>query len=893
VLRISISVLAASLREFTRLIAIATLVVASVLVAGAVAVGATDVARPSDAEFLAGLRQRRLLTLAEQYCRDELARSDIDEERRAALTIELSRTLAEQALAAPPAQRGPLWDHARQTCSDYLQRAPQSPRRLLVRLQQALVQLAEGELARQQAEVVGAGEKPFEPARQGLRRAIRELEALQTASTDALRQQRQRGPNPNEPDPLTVDELASLERSVAFYLARARANQALCYGRDSADRINSLSAALEEFSRLATLDVADGIIWQSRLEEIICLRLLGQLDDARVHLEKLLADAPPPPIAARGQAEQIRLALRLGQEDAAVQQAEAASRAADRSAEFVSAELDLAVLEAYLAAHGSAARAGRRSQEDQWQQRSVDQVARIDRRHGPYWMRRAETMLAGRISGRNANSATLRRAAESYYRGGQLQKAIETYDAAARQAADRGDARHALALSLSAAAVENQEGHLDEALRRLRESALRWSDDPRAAEAHRQAIVAATALVRRAPTDRRRQALDRYTALLAEHLARWPTAGSTDQIRLWLGQLHESQREWPQATDAYRAVRPDAKEHEEAVRSAIRSYRTWLGGRADHANQDHKDHNGHATATTDEVARKAVAFLLAEINAAGDQAGVSNDQAAAAVDPLARDCAEAAAEIDLRFADSPKFSRAAGLLTAVLDNLLHDQQASSVALAQVRALLACALAGQNRLDEARTEIAKISADQLRPLMALVSDLGDLVKRKNASSGDAPPVQPRQLAELMLEVIGRIESGSPRLEPTDTRQLASARVTALTLAGRRDEALRTYAELIAAYPQSGDYREARARLLMDTSDAAELREALGAWRDIQRKSHRGSARWFRARLATAEALLRVGNKEEAARIVRLTRVLYPELGGEATKKDFLRVLNQSE
>src|ERR1041385_1616152 len=62
-----------------------------------------------ESRFLNGLRERRLFELAESYCRRELAEAYVDRQRRAELTIELSRTAIESALYAKPPRRDELF----------------------------------------------------------------------------------------------------------------------------------------------------------------------------------------------------------------------------------------------------------------------------------------------------------------------------------------------------------------------------------------------------------------------------------------------------------------------------------------------------------------------------------------------------------------------------------------------------------------------------------------------------------------------------------------------------------------------------------------------------------------------------------------------------------------
>ena len=94
-----------------RLLCLALLAIAA---AGPVGVARAD---REDEVFLDGLRQRRLFSLAETFCRERLAEPDLGEAERAELVIELAQTKAQHALNTAPADRGPLWQEARQVAA--------------------------------------------------------------------------------------------------------------------------------------------------------------------------------------------------------------------------------------------------------------------------------------------------------------------------------------------------------------------------------------------------------------------------------------------------------------------------------------------------------------------------------------------------------------------------------------------------------------------------------------------------------------------------------------------------------------------------------------------------------------------------------------------------------
>ena len=140
-------------------------------------VAASAVVAADDQQYLDGLRARGLFELAERYCTDRLASELTSESQRADLTIELSRTFAAHALAAPPAEAPRLWEQAQQTAERFAVLHPSDPKLILVKVQGALALAVQGEAARAASEGPHAPESP-EAARGVLRRAIAELDKL-------------------------------------------------------------------------------------------------------------------------------------------------------------------------------------------------------------------------------------------------------------------------------------------------------------------------------------------------------------------------------------------------------------------------------------------------------------------------------------------------------------------------------------------------------------------------------------------------------------------------------------------------------------------------------------------------------------------------------------------
>ncbi|MEX0586865.1 MAG: tetratricopeptide repeat protein, partial [Pirellulales bacterium] len=104
-------------------------------------------------------------------------------------------------------------------------------------------------------------------------------------------------------------------------------------------------------------------------------------------------------------------------------------------------------------------------------------------------------------------------------------------------------------------------------------------------------------------------------------------------------------------------------------------------------------------------------------------------------------------------------------------------------------------------------------------------------------------------------------------------------------GRAADAVRQWKTW--ADKRSGDARAQRTygELLLAIGDAEALRLALERWRFVERRTPPGATEWFRAKYWIAICHERLGDKQQAARVVTVLAELHPELGGPALKGKF--------
>jgi hypothetical protein len=801
--------------------------------------------------FLEGLRQRRLFTLAETYCLDRLSDSSLPDARRAELVVELSRAFTEHALHSTPTAAEPLWKQALEVTNEFGRRSPESPWLVLVRTQAAIVLLARGEQARQQSEVAPQNQQPLEDARGYLRLAVRQLE--DTREEVAKQVLRTRGGGDDRQP--TREQLLALDRNLAFQLARAYRNQGQAYAAGSPDRANSLSKAVELLTPLAQLTQADPLVWQARLEEVLCHRLLADAATATRRLDALLAQKEAPAeVMLRARAEQIRLALAMNRLDIALQ----TSRAGRTLDGQTSSDLELAALEAFTAAWRFAEQDKQAAEARQWQEQATQLIGEIHQRHGPYWSRRGEALLAGQVTTSTAppsNLDLLVRAAESHYRSGQMDAALAAYERAQSFAMEQKQPQRAFELGYAAATIEHERKAHRAAADRYRKLALAMRQQPKAGEAHLLAVYnAAEEAKRHEPVT-----LDEYAALLDEHLQIWPTGSTADQARWLVGRLKEHQGDWPAAIAAYGRISPEHPQFAAAVEAVARGYAQQIE-RARSAGQPTQQ-------LVTQAARYFEGLFLDDANRLPERWS-----------PVQRSAASSAARIWL-LATPPDYDRAERIVRAALGDA-GDAEASWKSA--MTGLLIAAAAGQGRVAAARQLMSDIATAGPPELLALLDSLSQLTSA-------APPASRRELAALASEVARFLSPRRSELPPAGQAQFDRLEAQSLADAGQSAEALRRFAQLARAYPRDGQVQEQYALLLVEAGDKPSLETALAKWREVEQRSQPATPRWFRAKYYLALAHEKLGNKEHAAKIITLTQVLHPDLGGPELKARFQDLL----
>ena len=784
--------------------------------------GRQGLAEPSDKSFLSGLRSRRLFSLADRFCRERLASNDLSAREEADLTVELIRIRAEQAVHARPDDRAAHWRAARQVAADFGNRRPPHPRGLLVRVQDALTPLARGQLARQESEVAADPQPLQDAARRDLREAVRLLEDIDKELVQAI--VRAAG-NRNDNTLLSSEELFSLQHHVQYQLGRAQRNRALCYAPGSENWLATLTAATEQLARpLSQLTPADSLWWTVRLEQIRCHRLLKEYAQADRLLREFLAAGPSVDARWAAVAEAARLRLALGRAEEGL-----STLASTDSMAIAPADVDLARLECLLALWEAADKQNDKDKAQQWQRQAVRQVAVLEQQHGPFWGRRGELLLV-RHGGRGAaNLDVLERVAANFYRKGQLNEAIDAYEQAALRAAESQQTGVAFGFGYKAALIDQQRRMYADASRRFRQIALRWPRQADAGKAHLLAVWNMAQVARADP-----QRMDDYREILEEHLGSWPGGPSTAQAAQWLGSLHESGRRWREASAAYSQTPVGAPRSAAALRGAVRCWKSQLA-------QLRTNNRPYAR-----EAQRATAWLEGWVLG-------SDGRLPERWSDAARLAALEAASLHLQYT-AKGHARAEQLLRA---GLQATPAAPDDWKAAAEGLLVVAIAGQpGRAAEARGLVTQLGGGKPEKLLEVLRGLDRI-------AGGAPGGASSEVAQLQLELVRQIDVNRAQLSAEAQTELD--RVQARALGASRDKRLAAapLRRLADNHPRDATIQLAYGRFLSRGEGRKELLAAAEQWRRIAAGSRKNSPRWWEAKYAVAESLLRAGDAQDAA------------------------------
>jgi TolA-binding protein len=762
----------------------------------------------------------------ERYCRERLKDPQLPADARAALVAELAGSLAQQASAAgEPAEADRLWGEADRVLADFLKDHPAHPRGLLLRRQRLIYAYTRGETTRQQAEVL-ADDARLARARAQLERA----ETLALELDKAVR--RQLDAYTAKQSAVPFEQLVALSNDTPLRLAQVRLSLALTHPLRSDERARLLAAAEEGFAFYTRAGYSeDEVVVRGYLGLAEARRLRGEYAAALQALTPV-EESPRTPARFKDEAVALRMNVLLDQG-----QPQAARRLVQGRLKL-SPEMALALVHALLLEARQAAARGDRPAAARLQAAALERIDLGEREYAGGWGLRAGVLLGRHgdpeLLGDDLPAAV--RLAESLSRASKPTESARAFAAAAALARQAKDPVRAFELDLRSGMALAQGGRNAEAA----ETFLRLAADaPEPAQSARARLLAAHALRRAWEQDRSPDTLRRLKQLLADHVQRHPAGPTAAEAHFLLGYVASAEGQWRAAIAHYAKVPAGHRLFALAVQETVRAYEALRlaaeGAEADRLTAEAIAYLARREKELPQEAPEATAVRLELRLSRGRM--------------LARPAAEPA-ELDQARADLEAVARHAEATAA-------QRHAAQQALVPV-------LAALGKPAEAERYLATETAPAR--LRAAHDRLACWVEQ-------APEDRRAALAAVELAAIRRLVELDPKLTPEERQCWRRAEAWALARAGRHAEARRLFTELRSESPRDGVLLEEHARALMHMGSAEDVAEAVGLWQTIAAGRTEGTAGWFEAKYQLAVALARLGQKDRALKVLRVTYALW--------------------
>lgn len=828
------------------------------------------------ARFYEQLRQRNLFGLVESDCLRRLESPSLSERQRSELVLELSRTYAAHAWHTAGTEQEDLFQRASRLIVEHLTRATATPRRELFETQLAIIELGRAEMSLAQSELRTEDRELRQRGLKAVEVAIEQFGVLEKS----LGQQVRQNSAVSAPDKLSPYERRTLWQQIRYRLGIARLTQAKLAAEIPADRAASLLAADEWLLPLAQGASHERLTWESQLALAEVARLRGDLDRAAKSLtafEKTIADDTPPDLRERLVIERLRgmLAARKPTE-AVAWLIEQRRDGVLKSATIVSPELaywqivmELAVWQ-LTAERGDAKLAG-----ELWD-RLTAEVEQLRQNEGSYWAARAQFdwQRERDVQQFGRDLAAIVRKARSGFATLSTDEAIGRFDAA-----------------ITAAMKRPPEGGATNLLLELRDSratllfqAKRFADAAAAfrelAEAPRHERSAATHLLwafclgkqfEVEPTDTRRA---EFVATLRSLRERNPDTPEAAEAAWLLGQTLERQQQFMAAIELFVTVPESHARYDEAWAGIARCHEQQIA----RLRREAKPTGEAQVAAVRQLLPVATTILQASGRASAPRPN-DDDTFSRRADapPLALSLPQT--ELLVRLArllleQKPTDDKTADRLLEFV--IAQSQDREWVKLA--KQLRVVSLAGQRRIDEAERLIGSLEAAGPDESLALLDGLSAVAARSDLGTQ-------RLVADLQLRASQSLNDAAAKLTETQRLRLLRTRAEALAATGQPSKAIAVYQQLVEKTPRDAKLVRTAAELCESLDTKEGTQQAKSHWRRLEGLLKAGSLEWLDTRWHVIRCCRQLGESAEADKLLKVTKLLYPDLGGESMRRRF--------
>jgi hypothetical protein len=829
--------------------------------------------------YFGGLRQRGLFDLAEGEALRRLATPRLAVEEKAPLVGELARTFAEHAKYVEGREQADLWDRADNVVAEFLAANPKAPAAASLDLLRGELALSRGETLRWLAELRTDQPGFRAQAEAALASAVERLTASERALSRRLLD-RSRDRTTERTEPLTPPELSDLVTRARLSLGTAELERARL--ADGPAKAEHLAAAERWLEVVAKGPAGDGPTWRAQVALAEAARLAGKADLARRRLA-----APDPaslPDAAKDEIAAVMAKLLLDEDKP------------DRAAAFLidyrrkrgalTGELRLAQVRALAAAAAALDEIDKKSEAKALRDEIPTVVRWAEAEQGGYWAYRVR--LAARDAERSGlygyEVAEQVRKAEAAVAAGRTNDAAAAYAEAERLAS--ADPAAAAPFAFTRASLLLRADRFEEAAAAFASIADTYPAFDKAAEAHLLAAYALGRLHDADPSTARREA---YAAKLEEHRAKFPGGPTAAEATLRRAKLYEARRQYSKALPLLKEIAADPQ-HGPAAQAAIaRDYESLLR---------YLETARKSASTPDEAAARAGQIDEWTAAAVRDLTALTEPLRSpdAPREPLSAQQAELALR-SVRLLESDPASRRAA--DALLDRLavsfaaehpVAEKEFWDAARRSALPLRVVSLAARDRTTQAADLIGSLAEAPIGDLVAVVRGLAELHDPDGKTSAPVVfgategPAGPR-LSDLRETAVDLLARRRAELSPDEARRLDLVLAEANLAGGHTGAAADRYEAALAERPNDRALLAQAAAALLDSGDPAAVKRARDYWRRLEKLETAGGESWLKARLKVIESDLALGDTAAAKKLLTVTRLLYPKLGGGDIKAGY--------
>ncbi len=813
--------------------------------------------------YFKGLRDRRLFFVAESYGLGRLAETNVLTSERIAIAVQLSQTYCEHATMVSDAERAEYWQRAHQVVEDLRGTLSQHPRAIELHIQVAMVPVSRAEFLTKQLALYPDDRQLRSEVETVTNSAIQELTAVED-NLNAIE------PQPGVVGSLDLWELKSLRQEVWLALGTTLQNHA-----DATGVTQSLTQAAKWLESAAREKADDELTARARIAWAANLRRQKQWSQAERLLQTVAESEPSFGIADSALVERVRLLLAEGKSPDAAELLQKHRQHVSQ----VPGELTYWHVVTLAALRKVTVEKNQVAESEQLTQLIRDAVNRTEVLIGGYWAARcrqvwsqieAETRYGTDIAKRV-------RQAETAVAERDWPVALERYENAIEMAkrSNRQDVVYELN-DIRASLLIRQQQFAD-AANALASIVTEFPDRPRTAELDLLHAICLGKLYQQTPTSKNREA---YSHALRSHLENFPQSTTIAEARWMLGSLQEARLQHTEALKYYRAIPLDHPRGPIARIAAARCYLKivrWLDSLEHQA--DDPSRKQSIAEKRSEWERHAIQELSQWITPFPETATAKNSWQAETAVWLARLQLERV---------PPRYAAADEALGKVFQvgqetSAISEHWQTVMTSAAVDRVLA--LAGQHRFSDAKTIAENLPSNPLASRLELLRQLQTL-------DADTPNTLKQAWGELLLIVVGPLATDRDSFKPTDQQTIDLAMARAFTVVGQSTRAGEIYRRLIENGMANADVLASAAENLNQETDPKALARAQAYWQRAEKTSPPGSDAWFTARFHNLELMLRRGNDADFRKLLGVTKILHPELGGSDWQAKFEKLERES-